>query len=151
MKKRIALYGKGGIGKTTVAVNTALCMARRGYRVLLVGCDPKQDTTRLLTKQPLISILERYDGPCGPSLQDGLIANPRPNLWCCEAGGPKPGVGCAGRGIAIALNALEKAGCAVRRFGRCGVRRLFNAGYKGVCAGTLYCDIGRTGVAVRGQ
>ena len=110
MKKRIALYGKGGIGKTTVAVNTALCMARRGYRVLLVGCDPKQDTTRLLTKQPLISILERYDGPCGPSLQDGLIANPRPNLWCCEAGGPKPGVGCAGRGIAIALNALEKAG-----------------------------------------
>ena len=110
MKKRIALYGTGGIGKTTVAVNTALCMARRGYRVLLVGCDPKQDTTRLLTKQPLISILERYDGPCGPSLQDGLIANPRPNLWCCEAGGPKPGVGCAGRGIAIALNALEKAG-----------------------------------------
>ena len=110
MKKRIALYGKGGIGKTTVAVNTALCMARRGYRVLLVGCDPKQDTTRLLTKQPLISILERYDGPCGPSLQDGLIANPRLNLWCCEAGGPKPGVGCAGRGIAIALNALEKAG-----------------------------------------
>ena len=54
MKKRIALYGKGGIGKTTVAVNTALCMARRGYRVLLVGCDPKQDRASpcLMLKTP---------------------------------------------------------------------------------------------------
>ena len=51
MKKRIALYGKGGIGKTTVAVNTALCMARRGYRVLLVGCDPKQSVV-LRSRRP---------------------------------------------------------------------------------------------------
>ena len=109
--RRIALYGKGGIGKTTVAVNAALEMARRGQKVLLIGCDPKQDTTRLLLSGPQKSILECYDELHSGALGlDSVLAMPRAGLLCCEAGGPKPGVGCAGRGVLIALEYLKTQG-----------------------------------------
>lgn len=110
-KQRIAIYGKGGIGKTTISVNLALTLAREGYKVLLVGCDPKQDTARLLLQERLPTIVECYDG-----LQSGRIpiervcARVRENITCCEAGGPKPGVGCAGRGVLIALDLLSQRG-----------------------------------------
>ena len=111
MKKHIALYGKGGIGKTTVAVNVALTLAQKGLKVLLVGCDPKQDTTRLLTDKPLPSIMDNYDLLVHKRIPpESVITNPRENLWCCEVGGPKPGVGCAGRGITISLGYLDKTG-----------------------------------------
>ena len=111
MNHHIAMYGKGGIGKTTVSVNLALALAAQGKRVLLVGCDPKQDTTRLLWERPLPSIMERYDALLhGRVPPESVIVHPRENLWCCEVGGPKPGVGCAGRGITIALAYLEKTG-----------------------------------------
>lgn len=111
MKHHIAIYGKGGIGKTTVSVNLALALAARGKRVLLVGCDPKQDTTRLLWEKPLPSIMEQYEPLLhGQVPPESVIIHPRENLWCCEVGGPKPGVGCAGRGITIALAYLEKTG-----------------------------------------
>lgn len=90
-KQRIAIYGKGGIGKTTISVNLALTLAREGYKVLLVGCDPKQDTARLLLQERLPTIVECYDG-----LQSGRIpiervcARVRENITCCEAGGPRP-------------------------------------------------------------
>ncbi len=109
--KRIALYGKGGIGKTTLAVNLALTMAREGRKVLLIGCDPKADTARLLVNTPPEPIVERYDDVLEGKMQiDQLIVNARENLWCCESGGPKPGAGCAGRGILIALDLISKAG-----------------------------------------
>ncbi len=111
MKQHIALYGKGGIGKTTVSLNLALTLAKRGMNILLIGCDPKQDTTRLLMKAPLPSIMEQYEGLIhGRVPPERVIASPREHLWCCEVGGPKPGVGCAGRGITIALNYLDKTG-----------------------------------------
>ncbi len=111
MRRHIALYGKGGIGKTTVSLNLALSLAKRGIKVLLVGCDPKQDTTRLLADRPLPSIMEQYDGLLhGRVPPEQVILRPRENLWCCEVGGPKPGVGCAGRGITIALGYLDKTG-----------------------------------------
>lgn len=59
--KRIAIYGKGGIGKTTISVNLALLLARRGLRTLLVGCDPKKDTARLLSDRSLPALMEKYE------------------------------------------------------------------------------------------
>ncbi len=109
--KRISIYGKGGIGKSTIAVNIALAMAEQGENVLLVGCDPKQDTTRLITDKPLTSILECYPQLVeGSSPMESVVVEARKNLFCCEVGGPKPGVGCAGRGIIIALDLLKKKG-----------------------------------------
>ena len=110
--KRIAIYGKGGIGKSTTAVNTALILAKRGLRVGLIGCDPKQDTVRLLVDGYVPSILECYEqliegrrplGDCVISGKHGVL--------CAEVGGPKPGIGCAGRGILLALDLLKKSAC----------------------------------------
>lgn len=110
-QKRIAIYGKGGIGKTTISVNLALILASRGQKVLLVGCDPKTDTTRLLTGDSLPTILDSYDAIVrGEASISKALVECRKNLWCCETGGPKPGVGCAGRGVLIALELLNQRG-----------------------------------------
>lgn len=109
IKKRIAIYGKGGIGKSTIAANLSLLFAKRGYRVALIGCDPKQDTVRLLTGGYLPSILERYD--CilnGEEMMGDTIVVSSDGVMCAEVGGPKPGVGCAGRGLILALNLLAE-------------------------------------------
>lgn len=103
---RMAIYGKGGIGKTTIAVNLALLYSRAGYQVGLVGCDPKEDTTQLLTKTPLPTILEQYE-----ELQENRdlsrVVFRQGNLSCTEIGGPEPGVGCAGRGIIMGVKLLH--------------------------------------------
>lgn len=110
--KRIAIYGKGGIGKSTVAVNTAILLSKRGLRVALIGCDPKQDTIRLITEGNIPSILERYE-----ALNEGkrpitdCVVRGRYGILCAEVGGPRPGVGCAGRGIILALELLTKNDC----------------------------------------
>lgn len=104
--KRIAIYGKGGIGKTTTVSNLAAVLAKHGKTVLQVGCDPKGDSTILHTKGIKIktvlgALLEK-----GDALQiDDFLVKADDGVLCIESGGPAPGTGCAGRGI---ITAFEK-------------------------------------------
>ncbi|MDR0523605.1 MAG: AAA family ATPase [Candidatus Methanoplasma sp.] len=106
---RIALYGKGGIGKSTVASNVSAALADAGYRVMQIGCDPKADSTRLLTGGERIgTVLERMDPE--PSGLEDISSVGYGGVLCVECGGPRPGTGCAGRGIMVALETLDRLG-----------------------------------------
>jgi nitrogenase iron protein NifH len=107
--RKIAIYGKGGIGKSTTAANLSVALAERGYRVMQIGCDPKADSTRSLTgweKMPTVldAIREKGDDI---QLSDIVIEGEK-GVLCVEAGGPTPGIGCAGRGIITAFEKLQK-------------------------------------------
>jgi nitrogenase iron protein NifH len=107
--KKIAIYGKGGIGKSTTSSNLAAAMAVQGRKVMLVGCDPKQDSTMNLNQgKQLPSVLERiYErGAKRLRIEDVCVEGPR-GIILVESGGPEPGVGCAGRGVMTALQALD--------------------------------------------
>lgn len=109
--RKIAIYGKGGIGKSTTTQNTVAGLAMMGRKVMVVGCDPKADSTRLLLgglaqKSVLDSLREE-----GEDVELNDIRKPGyGDTWCVESGGPEPGVGCAGRGIITAINMLENLG-----------------------------------------
>ena len=108
--KQIAIYGKGGIGKSTTSSNIAAAMAMLGRKVLLVGCDPKQDSTMNLNYgKQLPSVLERmYErGASGLKVDDVCIEGAH-GVILVESGGPEPGVGCAGRGVISALQTLDQ-------------------------------------------
>jgi nitrogenase iron protein len=108
--KEIAIYGKGGIGKSTLSANLSAALALAGRRVLQIGCDPKHDSTRLLTHgQRLPTALDymRVTNPLDYKLEDILIHG-FGGVGCVEAGGPKPGVGCAGRGIISTFELLNQ-------------------------------------------
>jgi len=109
--RKIAIYGKGGIGKSTTTQNTVAGLAEMGRKVMVVGCDPKADCTRLLlgglAQRNVLDTL-REEGE-DVDLEDIR----RPGFCgtvCVESGGPEPGVGCAGRGIITAINLLEQLG-----------------------------------------
>jgi len=109
--RKIAIYGKGGIGKSTTTQNTVAGLAEMGRKVMVVGCDPKADCTRLLlgglAQRNVLDTL-REEGE-DVDLEDVR----RPGFCgtvCVESGGPEPGVGCAGRGIITAINLLEQLG-----------------------------------------
>ncbi len=104
--RRIAIYGKGGIGKSTVSSNISDALADMGFRVLQIGCDPKADSTKLLLDgEAPDTVLDRMrDGDV--SLND-VVHDTGRNVFCVECGGPKPGTGCAGRGIIAAFDKLE--------------------------------------------
>ena len=105
---KIAFYGKGGIGKSTIACNVSAALAKRGVRVMQIGCDPKADSTSLLhggERIPTVLDLTREKGK-KIALED-VVFEGEYGVSCVEAGGPIPGVGCAGRGI---INALETLG-----------------------------------------
>ncbi len=111
----IAVYGKGGIGKSTVSANMTAATAMKGLNVLQIGCDPKHDSTRLLmhgTSIPTVLDVLRDKGAENAQPEDILkkseISLAGSEIGCIEAGGPKPGVGCAGRGIISAFEYLGK-------------------------------------------
>lgn len=101
--KKIAIYGKGGIGKSIISSNLSAILSSMGYKVLQFGCDPKGDSTNTLRGGGfIISVLDLLrDNPNADIYQ--AIHKGFNGIYCVEAGGPMPGVGCAGRGIIAAI------------------------------------------------
>jgi len=109
--RKIAIYGKGGIGKSTTTQNTVAGLAEMGRKVMVVGCDPKGDSTRLLLgglNQNTVLDTLREEGE-DVELNDIRLVG-FGGTYCTESGGPEPGVGCAGRGIITSINMLEQLG-----------------------------------------
>lgn len=109
--RQVAIYGKGGIGKSTTTQNLTAGLATMGKKIMIVGCDPKADSTRLilggLAQQSVLDTLreEGEDIHLEQILKQGFSS-----IQCVESGGPEPGVGCAGRGIITSINMLEELG-----------------------------------------
>ncbi len=109
--RKVAIYGKGGIGKSTTTQNTVAGLAEMGRKVMVVGCDPKADSTRLLlgglAQRSVLDTLREE----GEDVELDDIRKPSfGGSWSVESGGPEPGVGCAGRGIITSINMLESLG-----------------------------------------
>ena len=106
---KIAVYGKGGIGKSTTVSNMSRALASQGYKVLQIGCDPKADSTANLTGgkriETILDLIRRKNQDIS---LDEMITVGDGGVLCVEAGGPTPGLGCAGRGIINALELLEE-------------------------------------------
>ncbi len=111
--RQCATYGKGGIGKSTTTQNTVSGLGEMGYHSMIVGCDPKADSTRLILHakaQATVMDLARESGSVEDlELEDVLLTGVF-GIKCVESGGPEPGVGCAGRGVITAINFLEEEG-----------------------------------------
>jgi nitrogenase iron protein NifH len=109
--RKVAIYGKGGIGKSTTTQNTVAGLAEMGMKVMVVGCDPKADSTRLLlgglSQNTVLETLRKE----GEDLElEDIVKHGYRSTVCVESGGPEPGVGCAGRGIITSINMLEQLG-----------------------------------------
>lgn len=102
----IVIYGKGGVGKSMIAANLSCAYAKKGYKVLHIGCDPKGDSTYLLRKGDQTALEKIVNNKV--SKKEDLIEKGINNIHCIEAGGPLPGSGCAGYGIALLLNKLNE-------------------------------------------
>ncbi len=113
MSKQIAIYGKGGIGKSSTASNIAAACADEGYKVTIIGCDPKSDSSITLLhgeRIPTIMGLMRK----GVDIKEkDIVFTGYKGVRCVEIGGPEPGIGCAGRGIIVAINLLKKISKAI--------------------------------------
>jgi 3,8-divinyl chlorophyllide a/chlorophyllide a reductase subunit X len=109
----IAIYGKGGIGKSFTLANLSYMMAQQGKRVLLIGCDPKSDTTSLLfggRSCPTIIETSSKKKAAGEAVKIGDVCFKRGGVFAMELGGPEVGRGCGGRGIIHGFELLEKLG-----------------------------------------
>ena len=111
--RQCAIYGKGGIGKSTTTQNLVAALAESGKKVLIVGCDPKADSTRLILHSKAQTTVMHLAAEAGSvedlELEDVLSVG-FGGIMCVESGGPEPGVGCAGRGVITAINFLEEEG-----------------------------------------
>jgi nitrogenase iron protein NifH len=109
--RQVAIYGKGGIGKSTTTQNLTSALAEMGKNIMIVGCDPKADSTRLvlggLAQKTVLDTLREE----GDDIElDAILKTGYGNIRCVESGGPEPGVGCAGRGIITSIGMLEQLG-----------------------------------------
>ena len=111
--RQVAFYGKGGIGKSTTSQNTLAALSEMGHKILIVGCDPKADSTRLIlhakAQDTILSLAAEAGSVEDLELEDVLKIGYR-GIKCVESGGPEPGVGCAGRGVITSINFLEENG-----------------------------------------
>lgn len=108
---KIAVYGKGGIGKSTTVSNVAAALAEMGLTVMQIGCDPKADSTiQLRHGEAVPTVLDLYNEKKQTLELEDMIRIGYNGVICVEAGGPTPGLGCAGRGIITALEKLKETG-----------------------------------------
>lgn len=106
----LAFYGKGGIGKSTVASNISAALALSGKRVLHIGCDPKADSTRPLTQKKIPTVLNQLNTLAEDVRREDLVFPGKCGVSCIEAGGPQAGLGCAGMGITTMEETLRRLG-----------------------------------------
>ena len=108
---KIAVYGKGGIGKSTTVCNISAALAEKGLRVMQIGCDPKADSTSaLLDGHRAKTVIDLVREKGAALTLDDMVTEGYRGVLCVEAGGPTPGLGCAGRGITAALEKLREKG-----------------------------------------
>jgi nitrogenase iron protein NifH len=111
--RQIAFYGKGGIGKSTTSQNTLAALVEMDQKILIVGCDPKADSTRLILNakaQDTVLSLAAEAGSVEDLELEQVLKIGYKGIKCAESGGPEPGVGCAGRGVITSINFLEENG-----------------------------------------
>lgn len=133
MTRTVIVCGKGGIGKSTVASNLSLLLARAGRKVLQVGCDPKHDSCAGLVDRPPTTVMQSLvdTGRLDRQALRRLVVEGREGVRCLEMGGPQPGIGCAGRGLSLALDCMNEDS---EFFGRFEVR-IFDLIGDVVCGG----------------
>ena len=115
--KKIAIYGKAGIGKSITSAHLSVALSKMGEKVIQVGCDPKRDSVALLCGGIMSTILEQLkmvDAETEEPVEmteeilDKVMFKGYNDIVCCESGGPRPGIGCAGRGVLVAIQLLEE-------------------------------------------
>ncbi|WP_092329905.1 nitrogenase iron protein NifH [Desulfosporosinus hippei] len=104
---KIAFYGKGGIGKSTVAANISAALALQGVKTLHIGCDPKADSTRCLLGRKIPTVLQQLQAKQLGITRRDIVFSGFGGVECIEAGGPEAGIGCAGRGIITMMEELQ--------------------------------------------
>ena len=108
---KLAVYGKGGIGKSTTVSNISAALCDMGYKVMQIGCDPKADSTvSLHGKEKVTTVLDLVRTKKNDFTLEDMVTVGYGGVLCVEAGGPTPGLGCAGRGIIAALEKLAEKG-----------------------------------------
>jgi len=106
--RKIAIYGKGGIGKSTTTCNLSAALSHKGLNVMQIGCDPKADSVKsLMGGRHIATVLDQIKEKGDELTLDDVVFTGYKDILCVESGGPSPGVGCAGRGIISAFEQLE--------------------------------------------